>query len=268
MKTFDIISDIHADFYIRSSLITEDSFVAELIPKNPSSVLVVAGDLSNYNRVSELLLRAFLDHYEKVLLVFGNHDLYEMDARKRRKASGPMSRWEDLKRRFEGEDRVVFLDGDVHEHDGVRFGGTGGWYDFSYSLGRLNASVTEMEEVYANGMSDAQFIPRMERFDWNFLDEERRKLESLVDQVDVLVTHVPPSATKMAERFRYSRLSGCFFFDGADLLRRTTAKIWICGHTHERFDFEENGVNIINHALGYPFEVRGSADLIRSVTVE
>lgn len=267
--TFDTISDIHADFYIRQNQMTEGELVKELIPSDPSPLLVIAGDISNYNDTSEKILCAFLGFYEKVLVVFGNHDLYQMNSKKRNRAKTPLDKWVELKERFATEERIVFLDGDVFEYEGVRFGGTGGWYDLSYSIHHLGSSVMEMEAIYAIEMEwDNRYIPYMNRFNWDFLDEQKRKLEELVDKVDVMVTHVPPSAAKIAEKYRHSRLSGCFFFDGADLLKKTTAKVWLCGHTHERFDFEQDGVRIINHAMGYPFEPKGSADLIRSVTVE
>lgn len=58
--SFDLISDLHADFWIRngkhSKQLSIDLFVDELLPVSPSEVLVIAGELGHHNLESEILL--------------------------------------------------------------------------------------------------------------------------------------------------------------------------------------------------------------------
>lgn len=78
------ISDLHLDFHVKYGS-NEDKmfkktreFIEKLIQSDvgDKEVIVIAGDLSHYNKQSIAALEVFNEHYELVLFVPGNHDYY------------------------------------------------------------------------------------------------------------------------------------------------------------------------------------------------
>lgn len=270
---FDVISDLHADFYLKNGRISLSisDFIHYLLPEKPSPVLIIAGDISNDNRTSEDVLRELSKYYSHILIVFGNHDLYIENnpklLKEQTELNQPLYRWIELKKALADNSKIVFLDGSTFEYEGIIFGGTGGWYDLSYSLQKLNVPLYTMESAYKSGMNDSKCIPGMKKFNWEFTNKEKDKVDSLIEKVDVMITHVPPTAERISGMYQRDKLSGCFFFDGEDFLSRTTAKVWICGHTHSQFDFNHKGVRIINPSLGYPFEAKPMGELIKTISI-
>lgn len=104
MKSFDLLSDLHADFWLkeykRSKQLSIDLFVDDLLPARPSEVLLIAGDLGHHNHDSELLLKSFKRYYSYVLFVAGNHDYYLVNSQERwNNNDRSINRMMDLKKR-------------------------------------------------------------------------------------------------------------------------------------------------------------------------
>ncbi|MBT2292076.1 metallophosphoesterase [Paenibacillus albidus] len=82
MIQFDLISDVHLDFWVDNSsnqlkLSNRlDQFVASLVPEFPAKTLIIAGDLGHYNKQNLMLLTKLKMYYSRILLVAGNHDYY------------------------------------------------------------------------------------------------------------------------------------------------------------------------------------------------
>lgn len=136
LKSFDLISDLHLDFYVREyhdwdkentptvSLIIQ-AFVDSIIPDQPSPVLVIAGDLGHMNSQSLLLLKCLTDKYEHVLFVAGNHDLYLFPHENEHVLfNSSTERWHELKSMANEIPEVTALDGNTVTINGVTFGGT------------------------------------------------------------------------------------------------------------------------------------------------
>ncbi|GGF84440.1 hypothetical protein GCM10010912_32040 [Paenibacillus albidus] len=82
MFQFDLISDVHLDFWVDNSgnqlKLSKrlDQFVAGLVPEFPAETLIIAGDLGHYNKQNLMLLTKLKTYYSRILLVAGNHDDY------------------------------------------------------------------------------------------------------------------------------------------------------------------------------------------------
>ena len=73
------ISDLHLDFYVRmdkKSGQKTPAFLTTLLPEEKGEILVIAGDISHYNKQSFLALQFFSTIFEQVIFVLGNHDYY------------------------------------------------------------------------------------------------------------------------------------------------------------------------------------------------
>ncbi|GIO38844.1 hypothetical protein J41TS12_37050 [Paenibacillus antibioticophila] len=256
LSTFDLISDLHADFWL-DRYPTVDHFVDELLPEEPSKVLVIAGDLGHLNSQNERLIKSFKRIYDQILVTFGNHDLYLDDYSERcyfDNNSG--NRINAMKTLFRGIEGVTVLDGSCVLIDGVTFGGTGMWHDFSYGA-TLGFSESYLYDVWQVCMNDSNLIfPTKSRQDLKgFFEEELTKLEAIFEQSQVIVTHVGPDAASMPQMYKSSPVSTFFYFDGSNLLSRAHNKIWCYGHTHSHADYHHsNGCRLINNAFGYPRE--------------
>ena len=84
-------------------------------------------------------------------------------------------------------------------------------------------------------------------------------MESAVEQSPkVMMTHFCPFQMGIGEKFKDEYATAYFYFEGKPFLdRMKPGSIWQCGHTHDVFDTEYNGVRIICNPLGYPDETNG-----------
>lgn len=261
---FDVISDIHIDFWIKlkshnptkmKKLI--DSFVLEILPEEPSDLLIIAGDLGHYNWQNELLLRSLKEHYLFILMVAGNHDFYlDSPSQKVKYEQNSTLRWNEMKGLCEEIDGVHVLEGDTFVHNGVTYGGTGMWYDFSYSMQKQGYSYLDMESEWHQNANDSAMIFGERRNVMDTFYQELTRLESVIDKCDVIITHVSPDASMMAERFKIDSFAGCFYFDGERFFNQIQNKIWIFGHVHDRYSYEKYGCWFINASLGYKSDNR------------
>lgn len=173
--------------------------------RNEADVLVLAGDLTNYGKTSEMetLLNVLVRLRIPIVAVLGNHD-YE---------SGQES---ELMKMMSAEGLKV-LDGTAYERDGVGFAGTKG---FIGGFGR--GALTAFGE------------PEVKRFVQAAIDEAL-KLERAISQLRtekrVIVLHYSPVASTVhgepAEIFPYLGTSRL-----AEVVDRTEATLVVHGHAH------------------------------------
>lgn len=78
--TFDYISDIHLDFHCKQYSITHrnfykdiDAFATSILPENPSSTLMIAGDLGHRFEQDSYLLLKLRETYNDILIVPGKY---------------------------------------------------------------------------------------------------------------------------------------------------------------------------------------------------
>ncbi len=193
--------------------------------RNEADVLVVAGDLTNYGKTSEMepLLNLLVRLRIPVVAVLGNHD-YE---------SGQE---QELMRMMSAEG-IKVLDGTGYERDGVGFAGTKG---FIGGFGRGMLTAFGEREIKAIVQSAIDESLKLERALFQLRTNKR-----------VIVLHYAPIASTVhgepSEIFPYlgtSRLAEVADRHGADLI--------IHGHAHHGAKQGKTigGIPVYNVALG------------------
>lgn len=258
MYNFDLISDIHLDFYLKPNEsdiklnVKMDSFIRRILPENQQKVLIIAGDLGHYERQNKLFLEKMKQFYEHIILVSGNHDYYLVsNSIKKRYNKRSVNRIKEMKKISSEIKNVHYLDGEIIEIDGVKYGGTGMWYDFSYGQKELETNKEEIYTLWWNIMNDNQYIyPMNIEISLEMFENEKNKLNAIIEKSDVVVTHVSPIWNNLLRDLTTSFYS----FDGSEFFNKISQKVWVYGHIHERSDFENYNCRFVNASFGYPEE--------------
>ena len=244
IKGFDYISDVHLDSWLRTSDRRNPVAVRKLImskflknvvggPVHPT--LVIAGDISHSNELSAIFLKVLAEEfYNDIVVVPGNHD---MASRTDGDNFGSyVERLGDLENRLSGTNGAHLLLGNAVVIDGVRYGGTVGWYDYTYSIKKFSHTAEQGAALFRSWWDHHNIkMPggsRMEDF-LDFFAQEYKKVAALVGQVDVMITHMGPVDDYIAPKYQEDPYSGFFYFDGRQQLSRADApEVWVYGHTH------------------------------------
>lgn len=288
--TFSIafISDVHIDFYIPAKLdghkleTKMDDFIENELWLKNADILIFAGDNSHYPKQNKLLLEkiAAKKIYKKIFVTFGNHDMYLVSNSQKSKYNTSWDKILELKAICEEIDTVEFLDGNIVEVDDVKIGGCGMWYDFSYGKQIYNMNHFHMMHKWKDTMNDANLIvgndyppeindrreqmyagysghgPKTYTFDpIKFFKSEEEKMLKIVEDCDVFVSHMGPVVPpNLPIKFQNVDTS-FYYFNGEWILEKEKApKLWIFGHTHDRYEFKVNNTWLMCNPLGYPSE--------------
>lgn len=258
MKHFDLTSDLHIDFWVdyrnppkkQERLLSE--FVCKMLPTEPSDVLVIAGDLGHFNQQNKLLLDAFRKYYSAIVVVFGNHELYLVSKAQVKKYGTSFNRLNEMIEMAGSISNVHYLSGTKVQLGDITFGGSGGWYDNTYAKTFYSMNDRQIDEMWFDFMNDGRLIKDFNRYDLALGEYEN--LKSVVDSVDVMVSHVAPTYDFIPTK--YNNATSTFYqFDGSDLLNRLGAgKIWCYGHTHDKImSIHRTETQLCCNPLGYPF---------------
>lgn len=280
------LSDLHLDHYI-----FENQFNAKMdrqiddylklceiskIPEEERYMLIVPGDLSNYNNPTKRFLQRLKELFKHILITGGNHDLYMCSTNQADKyQNNSFNRLKDIKQ-FCSEIGVHYLDGNIVEIDGKRFGGTMMFWDKSYynKLEKREASDREVLNFYDNYMNDSKLIMNGFKpikvpiaYGGSFLqtsfnaieyfESEHKKLQDYndFDNIDVMVTHYAPTLPHgIRTKYAIERGTTFYLFDGEKDIERISPKIWLFGHMHDKFNFTHKDVHFLCNPFGYPGE--------------
>jgi predicted phosphodiesterase len=257
-RFFDLISDVHLDFWVKMDSNPNkmsqniDAFVDSMQSFPTCRVLVIAGDLGHYNEQNMMFLKSLMRYYEHIILTRGNHDLYLVSNKQSAKYNHSSdNRWSEMKT-LARKLGVFVLEGDTIYLDGTCFGGTGMWYDFSYGIKEFGKTDEEMKMLWYEVMSDPKLIKGLPDF-----NKEIQNLKSILDESDVIVTHVGGDWSRLhtiPENLRYTPglTPSFYFFDGSEWINHLNGKVWCFGHTHDHYDYIRNGCRFVNNAIGYP----------------
>jgi len=250
----DIISDIHIDTWIKYKpnlhLIKQDieDFVRKLIPTNKSNTLIIAGDLGHSNDLNLLFLVKIKKYYDNILIVAGNHDKYLVtsDIEKKYKYNSDIRLYE-MMGMAEEIDGIKYLDGTAITIDGITFGGSGMWYDGYYGVKNYGYDMNMINQIWEKTINDAHYIkPRPDII--KTYEIERKKLLSIYQDCDLIITHVAPD---IPDEFK-NPVSSFFHFDGEEFIKNNNrTKLWIFGHTHHSHDFMVGNMRFVCNPLGY-----------------
>ena len=268
----DIISDIHMDFYIKETDTNKpkfkkhiEDFVKNILCAKDGEILIIAGDTSHYNEQTKALLQELKKYYKNIFIVFGNHSLYLVS-----KSQSEKYNYKSTNRLNELKDMckdigVHFLDGNVVEICGLRFGGTGSWYDLSEDdLDNWDKTMNDSRlikdgkghyvySMYGSGSYSNTFNPI------EFYKKEKKKLLKIAKEgCDVFITHMalhePTEDEGMCSEFLDDKNNIFYYTNNEDILEKSCCKVHIFGHTHKQFDFKMNDIRMVCNPLGYPSE--------------
>lgn len=278
MVVFDVASDIHLDFWAgwsKSKTNKEENrrkniqqFIDLIIPEQPSKILVIPGDLGHRNQQNHLFLTMLKTYYDHIILVPGNHDYYMLDSYIRQTyRNNSMNRWQEMVKLAQSIEGVHVLDGTTITLEGVIFGGCGMWYDFSYAQKVWGDSFDWIRTNWQTFSNDNRYIKGLPHDTFLMFETEQKKLDQVVDQSDVIVTHVGPDF-KTPSKYAMDKNNSFYYFNGDPYIDRIANKIWLFGHTHERYTYEAYDCTFMNCAIGYPEEQNTDQKERKIITVE
>ncbi len=231
--TIYMTSDMHVDHYMLEGMSLK-KYVG--IALKPADVLCVAGDTCDDPKLFVQFYQAVSPLYRKIFVVFGNHDLTVGNKTyfKNNPFSETQKKIDFLKAVLSGLGNVSVLDGTVEDYEGVKFGGTMAFNDWTWAY-KLEPDGT-----------DCQFLHHWhywyDYLHWNYMDNdhaqilksEMDKLDSVVSQKpDIIMTHFIPLFFEVEKEYYYSDSTTYFYFDGQKYLEQLKDKcIWQAGHTH------------------------------------
>ena len=215
----------------------------DFYPVDDRDVLVLAGDIGTYMKgwgfIEQELKRS------PVIYVPGNHEYYCWQTRERVDTA-----W---RRKAKQNPGLYYLIAEGVTLNGVSFWGAP-WH--SDLFGRRDPGhLRDVEYAICD------FSPKVSDFGrWTIarhLEEHARQtrlLREQAGQVDVVVTHWPPTRHAIAPRFEGDPYNGCFVNDREALVEEIGAQCWISGHVHDAYRAVVGETLVIGNPAGYPHE--------------
>ena len=259
---FDLISDTHWDFYFRADSNMSDRRIKlefdKIFENQGSDVLIHAGDTGHYPKQDAQLFEALSKRYKKILVVGGNHTLYNVSSSQRYTFKTWQHKFQNWKDIINEVQNVEVLDGNIVEIDGVKFGGTMGWYDGSYYWDQDvgNPYKRPLDSIWRSYSNDAHKIPGLGHF-LDIWQVEKNKIEKVVDQCHVMVTHIMPTTYDDFIYPDYQTQSSNAFYTfnyNEEVKNLKNTKIWCFGHNHKPLDKMLGNTRLICNPQGYPKE--------------
>lgn len=264
-------SDTHVDFFKGASNTDKDMqwYIKHILKPIEADAIVIAGDISHYNAQSIALLTNLKHHYNHVIAVTGNHDMYLLS--NSQKDDYNYSSFEKIQELREMclANGIHLLDGESLTIDGVTIGGCPMWYqvpDIQQWLRFMNDGH-KIFEGYPLQMPYS--LERMCTFDPNaYYEDQLLKLKSLKN-LDVFVSHVVPASLGTTDaRYGTSEYDLYYQSDNIGALKETGAKYSIFGHSHCQYDKVVDGIRFLSSAIGYPGEQLPNSIEVIEITKE
>lgn len=262
-----IVSDLHMEFAPAPDLanagdadvliLAGDITCADALYSNPTAGL---DDLiqNGWYAKDAIAFRRLLDRvsagWRHVIYVMGNHEHYR----------GRWDRTEGILRdEFKRYPNIHLLEQDRMEIDGVVFLGASLWSSLNDGDPFTLLSVRDMMNDYRsitekNGPNYHKLRPivtlekHRQTVGWldHMLGEDKRPT--------VVVTHHAPSRQSIHHSYNNASndmMNGAFVSSLEHLMMdRDHLRLWVHGHTHNRFDYEIDGTRVVCNPRGYPGE--------------
>jgi predicted phosphodiesterase len=232
-----IMSDLHFEFHHDYGHSIIKNYMK---PQDKNEVLVLAGDIFNlkHRRFDENVtaLNQITDAgYNAVLYVPGNHEFW----------GAPQLEIEQSLLALESmfsQNFYVMKTGHIVEIDGQRFIGDTMWFGDDGSNWRYDRGWSDFR---TQGLKEYAYTQNKKFME--FLDDELK-------EGDVVITHHLPSEGSVHPRYKGDPTNRFFVSPCDNQILNRKPKVWLHGHTHEKFDYVLGQTRVVSNPLGYPYE--------------
>lgn len=266
--TIYMTSDLHVDHYINHRVSLENYIYNAL---KPADVLCVAGDTCDDPHLFVEFYKAVSPRYKKIFVVFGNHDLtvHNDSYFRNNPFTETQAKLDFLKAEVSKLGNVSILDGTVEEFEGVKFGGTMAFNDWTWAFNLNPDPDGNIPKFLYNWHYWFDYV------NWNYMNNnhpeilgsEMKKLDHIVAQKpDIIMTHYIPLFFGVEKEYYYSESTTYFYFNGEKYLDQLKDQsIWLAGHTHsvrtkDLLQGDGRTIHLKLNPVGYPDEDSGNAE--------
>lgn len=266
--TIYMTSDLHVDHYINHRVSLENYIYNAL---KPADVLCVAGDTCDNPHLFVEFYKAVSPRYKKIFVVFGNHDLtvHNDSYFRNNPFTETQAKLDFLKAEVSKLGNVSILDGTVEEFEGVKFGGTMAFNDWTWAFNLNPDPDGNIPKFLYNWHYWFDYV------NWNYMNNkhpeilgsEMKKLDHVVAQKpDIIMTHYIPLFFGVEKEYYYSESTTYFYFNGEKYLDQLKDQsIWLAGHTHsvrtkDLLQGDGRTIHLKLNPVGYPDEDSGNAE--------
>lgn len=266
--TIYMTSDLHVDHYINHRVSLENYIYNAL---KPADVLCVAGDTCDDPHLFVEFYKAVSPRYKKIFVVFGNHDLtvHNDSYFRNNPFTKTQAKLDFLKAEVSKLGNVSILDGTVEEFEGVKFGGTMAFNDWTWAFNLNPDPDGNIPKFLYNWHYWFDYV------NWNYMNNnhpeilgsEMKKLDHIVAQKpDIIMTHYIPLFFGVEKEYYYSESTTYFYFNGEKYLDQLKDQsIWLAGHTHsvrtkDLLQGDGRTIQLKLNPVGYPDENTGNAE--------
>jgi predicted phosphodiesterase len=233
------LSDIHLEFYNKTQI---DEFIRQF--KVIAPICILAGDIGYpYSSSYQFFLEQMSFKFNKVFLVHGNHEYYQLKENKNKTMLDIIIKTEQI---VAGMPNVHFLNNSCYDLASYRFAGTTMWSELSDPKYIINDKHV-IHEYSMDKINDLHARAKQ------FIHDTTEK--SILDKQEIImVTHHLPTLKAIHPKYkRYENYNQCFASECSHLIK-PPIRGWIFGHTHTKMQFVENDVLCLANPIGYRYE--------------
>lgn len=257
-----ICSDLHCEFWDFNKFERLLNMRLPELPTDKESVLVIAGDSGTFKHYPSTLKPLFnlvAQRFNKVIVVYGNHEWYHTDIWGEEKKF-----WEDKKL----PENVHILQNDYLIIDDVVFIGATLWTSFNdrdfLAMSHGRDSMNDYQCIrlsYDHDATGPYSSPYSKRITPEMTVDVHEKSKAYILKAvgldvfeslkKVVVTHHMPSEQSVPARFSGDLLNYAFFTELGNEIAHKGPDIWVHGHTHDSKDYMIGETRIICNPFGY-----------------
>lgn len=228
-----LISDVHLE---------HGTDINVVIPKTPTDVLIVAGDLTVGPANTYRALKELSNHARHIVYTPGNHEYYGYTIQEFN---------QQLRTLLANEPNIHFLYNEYVTIDGTHFIGTPLWTNFRYNhMAMLAARVMISDFKYIKNFTPEQSAIEF----YNSVQFIKYAQETLKGR-KVIVTHFLPATECIAPQYANENLLNNYFCnDLAEYIEFLEDTTWVFGHTHAPINTKLFSTPLISNPYGYPGE--------------
>lgn len=234
MISLQIASDLHIEYQ-------NDNIPDPLDFITPSAdILILAGDIGSFYKFKQLsiFLEKLCTHFKIVLYVPGNHEWYTVPNQE------PLS-WNALENRMKKIERCInnlyILDRSSIRIGNICIVGATLWTNPKYQVPPFIVRINGMRtlEYKQRHLKDLEYLIEMSQYC------KRKELKLII------VSHHPPTERVLDGAKKRKKFVSLYANNLDSMLSKDNIAVWICGHTHKNFDFQdENECRIVSNQKG------------------